>query len=67
MSRPECPECGIRAHLKDQRIVTLVDLPCFGKCTRLIWHKRRWRCPDADCTNGSWTEEDDRIAGSGLP
>jgi transposase len=64
--RPGCPECGVRAHLKDQRVVTLVDLPCFGKCTRLIWHKRRWRCPDADCTNGSWTEEDDRIAASRL-
>jgi transposase len=64
--RPGCPECGVRAHLKDQRVVTLVDLPCFGKCTRLIWHKRRWRCPDTDCTMGSWTEEDDRIAGSRL-
>ena len=65
-SRPACRECGVRAHLKDQRVVTLVDLPCFGKCTRLIWHKRRWQCPDTDCTNGSWTEEDDRIAGSRL-
>jgi len=64
--RPGCPKCGVRAHLKDQRMATLVDLPCFGKCTRLQWHKRRWRCPDADCTNGSWTEEDDRIAGSRL-
>src|ERR1035438_7257 len=48
--RPGCPKSGVRAHLKDQRIVTLVS----------------WRCPDADCTNGSWTEEDDRIAGSRL-
>ena len=61
-SRPGCPKCGVLAHLKDQRIVTLVDLPCFGRCTRLLWHKRRWRCPDPDCANGSWTEEDDRIA-----
>src|SRR5664280_428274 len=45
MSRPGCPGCGVRAHLKDQRIVTLVDLPCFGKCTRLIWHKRRCGVP----------------------
>jgi len=61
-SRPGCPACGVVAHLKDQRIATLVDLPCFGTCTRLLWHKRRWRCPDPDCANGSWTEEDDRIA-----
>lgn len=61
-SRPGCPKCGVLAHLKDQRIVTLVDLPCFGRCTRLLWHKRRWRCPDPDCANGSWTEEDERIA-----
>lgn len=60
--RPRCPACGVVAHLKDQRIVTLVDLPCFGKVTRLLWHKRRWRCPDPDCANGSWTEEGDRIA-----
>jgi transposase len=65
-SRPGCPVCGVLAHLKDQRIVTLVDLPCFGRCTRLMWHKRRWRCPDADCANGSWSEEDDRIAASRL-
>jgi transposase len=65
-SPPGCPECGVRAHLKDQRVVTLVDLPCFGKCTRLQWHKRRWRCPNADCANGSWTEVDDRIAASRL-
>ena len=46
----------------DQRIVTLVDLPCFGKPTRLAWHKRRWRCSEVDCPNGSWSEEDPRIA-----
>jgi hypothetical protein len=42
--------------------VTLVDLPCFGKPTRLAWHKRRWRCSEVDCPNGSWSEEDPRIA-----
>jgi transposase len=61
-SRPGCPDCGVVAHLKDQRVVRLVDLPCFGKVTKLAWHKRRWRCSDPDCPNGSWTEGDDRIA-----
>ncbi len=65
-SRPGCPECGVVAHLKDQRMVTLVDLPCFGRPTRLLWHKRRWRCPDRDCPNGSWTEEDARIGAARL-
>jgi len=60
--RPGCRRCGVLAHLKDQRIVTLVDLPCFGKPTRLAWHKRRWRCSEVDCPNGSWSEEDRRIA-----
>jgi len=55
-SRPGCPECGMIAHLKDQRVITFVDLPCFGKPTKLAWHKRRWRCPDPDCLNGSWTD-----------
>jgi transposase len=28
----------------------------------LVWHKRRWSCPEVNCAAGSWTEEDDRIA-----
>jgi hypothetical protein len=26
-------------------VVELVDLPAFGRSTRLAWHKRRWACP----------------------
>jgi transposase len=59
--RPPCPDCGQGVHLKDQRPVVLVDLPCFGRPTRLVWHKRRWRCPAA-CGRGTWSEEDARIA-----
>ena len=51
------------ARVKDRSAVELVDLPLFERPTRLVWHKRRWTCPDADCPMGSWTEEDDRIAG----
>jgi transposase len=61
-ARPQCPDCGADAHLKDTRPVTLVDLPCFGRPTRLVWHKHRWRCPEVTCMRGSWTEEDPRIA-----
>ena len=57
-----CPSCGAKARLKGWREVVLVDLPAFGKPTRLHWHKRRWCCADPDCTMGSWTEQDPRIA-----
>ena len=57
-----CPTCGVVAQLKGWRDVVLIDLPVFSKPTRLHWHKRRWRCADPDCTMGSWTEQDPRIA-----
>jgi len=57
-----CPGCGTLAQVKDRVVVVLVDLPVYGRSTRLAWHKRRMHCPDADCAATSWTEEDDRIA-----
>ena len=57
-----CPTCGVIARVKDRSAVELVDLALFERPTRLVWHKRRWMCPDGDCAMGSWTEEDDRIA-----
>lgn len=56
-----CPKCGVVAHVKDRSIVELVDLPAFGRPARLCWHKRRFRCPDLDCPQGTWTEVDRRI------
>jgi len=61
-----CRSCGSVATLKGWRVVTFVDLPTFGSPVRLHWHKRRWRCPEATCPVGSWTEIDERIAGSRL-
>ena len=43
-------------------MVELVDLPCFGRPARLVWHKHRWRCPDEACAVVSWTGEEARIA-----
>ena len=60
--RPGCPRCGVLAQVKDHDGVELVDLPCFGRSTRLVWKKVRWNCADRDCTMKSWTEEDARIA-----
>ena len=57
-----CPECGVLARVKDRDLVSLVDLPMNGRPTRVVWHKRRFFCPDADCPKGSWSEVDTRIA-----
>jgi transposase-like protein len=56
-----CALCGSIAVGKGRRVVELVDLPAFGRSTRLRWRKRRWRCPETGCQR-SWTEEDRSIA-----
>lgn len=58
----DCPACGRRGWVKQHRQVMLVDLPAFGRAVRLAWHKTRYRCPDPDCAQGSWTAHDERIA-----
>jgi len=50
------------ARVKDRPQIELVDLRLYDRPTRLVWHKRRWECREADCPVGSWTEQDDRIA-----
>jgi len=57
-SRPGCAGCGVFAHVKDRPVVELVDLPCFGRPTRLVWHKHRWRCPEETCPTTSWIGEE---------
>jgi transposase len=59
--RPACPGCGTRAWVKDRPVIELVDLPCFGRPARLVWHKHRWRCPAPVCPAGSWTGQHPRI------
>jgi transposase len=56
---PSC--CGVTAHRHGVREVELVDLPVFGRPTRLVWRKQRWRCPSCRRT---WTAQDPRIASS---
>jgi transposase len=60
--RPRCARCSGRARVKDRADVVLVDLPAFGRATRLVWRKHRWECTDASCVTGSWTGENWRIA-----
>jgi transposase len=60
-ARPNCAVCDTSAHGHGRRDVTLVDLPAFGRPTRLVWSKRRWRCPSC---RRSWTETDPSIGSS---
>jgi transposase len=61
-ARPSCASCSSAVVIKDRPAVELVDLPCFGRATRLVWRKRRWSCPDPTCATGSWTEDVPAIA-----
>lgn len=62
LARLWCRTCGSRATVKDRPVVTLVDLPCFGRPTRLAWHKHRLCCAEPLCEVGSWTHVDERVA-----
>ncbi len=62
VARPRCAGCGTTAQVKDRPRIGLVDLPAFGRPTRLWWYKHRWWCPNPACGVGSWTGEDRRIA-----
>ena len=60
--RAACASCGVPARFKGWRSVVLRDRPFGARTSALYWHKRRWRCEDEDCGNGSWTEQDERNA-----
>ena len=60
--RPVCGGCGGVVWSEGTSAVRLVDLPAFGRPVRLVWRKRRWRCPAVGCAVGSFTEVDERIA-----
>lgn len=55
--RPSC--CGRGAWGHGVREVMLVDLASFGRPTRTVWRKQRWRCPTC---HRSWTEQRPAIA-----
>jgi transposase len=57
-----CAGCGARAWSKGRRPVVLVDLPAFGRPAQLVWHKRRWCCPEPSCDVGTFTEAQAAIA-----
>ena len=56
-----CSMCGTRAVAHERMAVAIRDLPCFGRPVRLVWVKRRWRCPDGDCPAKTWTEHSGHV------
>jgi transposase len=63
--RPACPgDCWTGPLSKDRLEVELVDLAVFGRPVRLVWHKRRWSCPNPGCATATWTEQAPQIAPS---
>ncbi len=60
-ARDFCEACGIAARVKERPVISLIDLPVYARQSRLVWHKRRFSCPDELCPRLSWTEEDPRI------
>lgn len=51
-----CSGCGVRARSKGRRRVRVRDLPVGGRPAVLVWSKRVWRCAEAACGIGSWSE-----------
>ncbi len=54
-----CRTCGQRAVSGGRHVIQVRDLPVGPKATRLIWHKREWRCRDC---GRSWRERHPGIA-----
>ena len=57
-----CPDCGVRAQVKERPTVRYVDLPVFGRPMHLAWKKHRMICVHPDCRRKTWVLEDHRIA-----
>ena len=64
--RPLCLGCGATPKVKDRDPVLLVDLPVFGRPSRLLWRKHRWRCDTQSCPVNTWTLNVPAIAPSRL-
>ena len=60
--RPACLGCGTCPVVKDREVVELVDLPAFGRQTRLCWRKVRWACLVVESPMTTWRWADPRIA-----
>ena len=59
-----CPDCGVRAIGHGRGTVQVRDLPNGSGAVRLVWRKRRWKCPDPDCERRTFTERSELVEGS---
>jgi transposase len=59
--RAWCPLCGVGAVGHGRRRVMARDLPMADRPVVLVWAKRLWRCVEAACAMGTWSEESDAI------
>ena len=50
-----CRGCGTRAVSKGRRRTKVRDLSSGGRPVVVVWAKRIWRCPDADCDVKTWS------------
>jgi transposase len=57
-----CPLCGSKAIGNGRRVVKVRDLPAGDRPVVLVWRKRTWRCPAAECPTKCFSEEVDGIA-----
>lgn len=62
-----CDRCSSPARTHERRRSEVRDLPCFGRPTRLIWNKRRFRWENKECKAKSWTEGSKDIPPRALP
>nr|WP_308203236.1 ISL3 family transposase [Georgenia satyanarayanai] len=51
-----CPTCGVVAPSRGRRRRELHDVPGVV-AVRVIWRQRTWRCPDPDCSRGTFVEQ----------
>lgn len=56
-----CTACGVKAEAHDRMRLEIRDLACFGRPTRLVWSKRRWRCGMRECPTRTWTETSEHV------
>jgi transposase len=54
-----CPACGVLAAGHGRRVRMLHDAPCLGRVTLLRWLVRIWRCREAVCPAGTFSEAHD--------
>ena len=44
-----CERCEIPGRFHERRSTAIRDLFCWGRSTRLIWNKSRFRCENSNC------------------